>query len=345
MKLKDNNSPSVLLCDHACHDHTHSFDFFINLLATYFPIRRHRYERIYRYNLTKAQLAADPILIYHQFLPGRMNLAHPGKRAVYIPMYDNEWGSRWMWRRIALWNLPIIAFSKRILESAKQVNCTNILPLHFFPKPEIYTGLRGDPSVLLLWDRGQAGLDLIQQLFAPGDFREIIILRHPEDNVKLKTEKASLLETYHVTLCEKPYLPREEFLQLFSRAGVFLAPRYREGIGHPYLEAMSMGKVVIANQDGTMDEYIEHGVNGWLVNYHHPTRLPIDQIRALHSQLPPTQALYERWLAESATAPSFISNLPRIPRLGIGKRLLDLIYHGLTIVEYGVYLLKRRFIK
>jgi len=46
--------------------------------------------------------------------------------------------------------------------------------------------------------------------------------------------------------------------------GIYVAPREFEGIGMSFLEAMSMGKAVIAVDKPTMNEYIENNKNGYL---------------------------------------------------------------------------------
>ena len=335
--------PTILLCDHACHDRTRSFDFFQKLLTSKgFRVFKHRYERFYRYGLTKEELAEDPVLLYHQFPPGRFRLGHPGHRAVWIPMYDGDWGSKWLWRKVALWGLPVIAFSRRQYAEATKARCQRVLPLHYFPDPRDYQGMRGDPKVLFLWERGQADFRLIRKLFGPGDFREIILLRHPEDCLQNDSDDDAAFKAYRVTLCEKPYLPRSEFLELLSRAGVFMAPRLREGIGHPFLEALAMGKVVIAHRDGTMDEYIQHGVNGWLVDYRHPQPLPVQTIQALHASLPDPMPCRKQWESEAAKVADFLLQTPRLKPLSPFAKGKDCLYNLLMIGEYLCYRMKER---
>jgi hypothetical protein len=61
--------------------------------------------------------------------------------------------------------------------------------------------------------------------------------------------------------------------ELMERANVFFAPRLEEGIGQSFLEAMSRGQCVVAPNQGTMNEYIIHGVNGLLYDNHDPQPL------------------------------------------------------------------------
>jgi len=64
-----------------------------------------------------------------------------------------------------------------------------------------------------------------------------------------------------------------------EKANVFFAPRLAEGIGQSFLEAFSRGQCVVAADQGTMNEYILHGVNGLLYNEKIPS--PLDFSRAI----------------------------------------------------------------
>lgn len=58
---------------------------------------------------------------------------------------------------------------------------------------------------------------------------------------------------------------------------IYVAPRYAEGIGMGYLEAMSEGRVVIAHDSSTHNEYIRNWDNGILVDFTKPIDLAITQ--------------------------------------------------------------------
>jgi glycosyltransferase involved in cell wall biosynthesis len=62
---------------------------------------------------------------------------------------------------------------------------------------------------------------------------------------------------------------RNDVPALLHAADVFVLPSLWEGMPIALLEAMSMGKAIIATKvDGTK-EFIEHGKNGWLVQESH----------------------------------------------------------------------------
>jgi glycosyltransferase involved in cell wall biosynthesis len=60
-------------------------------------------------------------------------------------------------------------------------------------------------------------------------------------------------------------LAHDRLLALMARADVFVQPSSPEGFGQVYAEAMSQGTPVIACRDEGPADYVQDGVNGWLV--------------------------------------------------------------------------------
>lgn len=60
-------------------------------------------------------------------------------------------------------------------------------------------------------------------------------------------------------------LPNREAVQEMSKADVFSLPSWREGFGVVYIEALSQGRPVIACRGEGIEDVIEHGENGLLV--------------------------------------------------------------------------------
>ena len=59
---------------------------------------------------------------------------------------------------------------------------------------------------------------------------------------------------------------RRQVADAMRRCVLFALPSRYEGLGCVYLEAMSTGKPVIACRGQGIDEIIQHGSNGWLIN-------------------------------------------------------------------------------
>jgi glycosyltransferase involved in cell wall biosynthesis len=60
-------------------------------------------------------------------------------------------------------------------------------------------------------------------------------------------------------------LPRRELANAFRRSAIFALPSFYEGLGCVYLEAMASEKVAIGCRGQGIEEIIQHGRNGWLV--------------------------------------------------------------------------------
>ena len=61
---------------------------------------------------------------------------------------------------------------------------------------------------------------------------------------------------------------KSDLYELIASSDLFIAPRYAEGIGMSFLEAMHLNCCVVAHDMSTHNEYINNGVNGILVNFH-----------------------------------------------------------------------------
>lgn len=80
-----------------------------------------------------------------------------------------------------------------------------------------------------------------------------------------KEEAIQLIEQLQLTKNITLEKFRQDVPQVLACADIFVLPSLWEGLPIGLLEAMAMGKTIIAsNVDGT-SEIIEHGVNGWLV--------------------------------------------------------------------------------
>ncbi len=304
--------PKLLLMDHQCHAKTQSVNFMHDLLSPHFDLHVHHYSRCYRIEVSNRQIREADYLIYFQYTPGRYRIFYNGTRSIFVPMYDNEWGSRWQWRRIALCGMPIISFCSRLARFARAQGVRNILDVRYFPNPASYRGMEGDPRIILLWERGQITFQSVKALFDSNDIKEVIIIRHRDEGVKRDAISPSDMRKYHVTLIDTEYLERDRYLALIRRAGTVIASRKKEGIGMAYLEAMAMKKVVVANHDATMDEYVQHGINGWLFDVDHPCKIGIQEILRLHANIPDPSAYYQRWLIDMKKIAPFVLIAPRI---------------------------------
>ncbi|MEI7901563.1 MAG: glycosyltransferase [bacterium] len=323
----------VVLFDHACHASTQSARFFYDLLSPHFDITVHVYEHFYRYQCPQAEVNRHDYALYFEFLPGRLKLFYPNTRSLFVPMYDNEWGSKWQWRRIAMTGMPVISFCARVTRFARAQGVRSVLDVRYFPDPGGYKDMEGDPRVLLLWERGQITFETVKALFQPHDFKKIILLRHPEERLTYAALSDQDIRNYHVEVIHTAFMPREQFIEVLRPAGAVLAPRMKEGIGMAFLEAMAMRKCVIAHRDATMDEYIEPGVNGLLFDAEAPRKLSISDVIRIHSTLPDPVTHYNRWLADKDKIVPFIQSTP-LASLSLAQAFAFYLCYPLAVFEF-----------
>jgi hypothetical protein len=109
------------------------------------------------------------------------------------------------------------------------------------------------------------------------------------------------------------WLPdKSQFRELLEGANVYFAPRREEGIGLSFLEAMAMGQCVVAADRPTMNEYVEHGVNGLLYNPDSPRPLDFTEAQKQgNNALQKVVAGRSAWLADNDDLVDFILTPPR----------------------------------
>lgn len=295
---------NILFVDHEAHLKTHSADFFLEILRESFDVKTFYYKKVYRFSIPDEDVAWADVIILWEFLYNRYDLGVPGKRCIFVPMYDNEWGSKWQWKRIAASGMPIISFCEAISRHAKKHGVANILDLRYFPNPADLPQERGEPKRIFLWERGEISRSTTEAILPPSN------------GYTFDVKKAN------------EFMPREEYLRRLSKCEIVIAPRMKEGIGMAFLEAMAMGKCVIANDDATMNEYIEDGKTGILCNFRSTLApIPYKEIGVVLSNVKSVmKSIYKRWESDKATIKQFIKSAATLPPLRMGSVQSNLRY-------------------
>lgn len=302
----------LLFIDHECHKKTRSAEFFLSVLRKAFDVVEHYYSQYYRTGAQKVAKDCDIAVIW-EFPISRWRFFFPGKRNVFVPMYDNEWASYWQWKRIAWSGMGVISFSDKVTEHARRCGVTNILDVRYFPDPDGLPKEKGDPKRVFLWERGEITQSVAEKLFPPADGYVFEVKRADE------------------------FLERDAYLERVAKCGIVIAPRRKEGIGMAFLEAMAMGKCVVANDDATMNEYIEEGENGVLFSSGILKPVAEDIIVRVRTNVAGSAAkLRERWLRGSRTVNDFVSNQhPCCP--SFANRLKILLVHPFFLTEGALH--------
>jgi glycosyltransferase involved in cell wall biosynthesis len=110
-----------------------------------------------------------------------------------------------------------------------------------------------------------------------------------------------------------------------------------------FLEAMAMGKCIVAHNDATMNEYIKDGVNGILFDADRPIAITESQVLSVRSNIHATkEQFYGVWLEDMKKISNFIFiQKPCAPFLL--NRLKILLSYPIFLIEGVCYYLKNKF--
>ena len=312
----------ILFIDHECHKKTRSSRFFLDILRSDHEVTEFYYKKAYEVSPGRALVDWADVVVFWEFLPHRFNIAYPSKRCVYVPMYDNEWQSKWIWRRIGYSGMSVISFCGEVSRHARMCGVKNILDVKYALKPEDFSSAKTGRKVLY-WDRGEFSESSVRSIFADGAVDEIKI--------------------------QRGFLPREEYEKMRREYSVYVQPRSKEGIGMAFLEQIAMGNCVIANAAPTMSEYIADGVNGILRDFSRQGLSPVtgDEIqKALNGVKALRRDIYERWLSDrEKIAAFFASSATSIPQVKNVRTLRHLVLFMLTVCEWCVKFLPRKLFR
>ena len=298
----------ILFIDHAVHQTTRSSRFFVDLLSAAFDVREHFYERFYRVGADVAMRESDAAVIW-EFPIARGRFYYPNKVNVFVPMYDNEWGSVWQWRRIAVSGMGVVSFCGKVSEHARRCGVKNLLDVRYFPDPSTLPQTAGDPKRVFLWERGGISRGQAETMFPAADGYTLVVKGANE------------------------FLPREEYLAKLASCGIVVAPRRKEGIGMAFLEAMAMGKCVVAHNDATMNEYIVDGENGILVDFDAPERIAFSRVEKARAGVAVAVARHwARWVEDAKKIAPFVASLPPC-RPSWAQRLVSAFEYPLYLAE------------
>jgi hypothetical protein len=186
---------------------------------------------------------------------------------VAIPMLDSpySWTTDLCLRTT---KSTVIAFGREQAEMYRKKGI-RVMPLKYacnLPVSKIphSGGLRG-----FFWERGPVRWEHVKKLIGNTQFDAILIKQAPDPGFTSSIISKDDVEKYQLQFVE-PWGTKEDYWNLLATCDVYFAPRPTEGIGMGFLEAMTMGLVVVAPDGPTMNEYIEHGKNGILYDLSNP---------------------------------------------------------------------------
>jgi len=262
------------------HKKTQSSQFFLDLLHKYFEVDIFWDMGDNHYENKNAIHDSYDAIIYFQLMPSINKLKFSYcKNIILVPMYDH----------IISYNdsdflqytgFKFISFSKTLDEKLKHLGLESFLIQYFPSSISIATSKKNLPKKkkfkIFFWQRGKdINLSLLKKILPLKQIDSILLHRlcyEKEKDPWFEEPTQKDIENYNIKLSSW-FETKNDFLETLNEYDIFIAPRLFEGIGMTFLEAMSLGKCVIAPNLPTMNEYIINYKTGILFDINNLKKL------------------------------------------------------------------------
>ena len=273
--------PKLLYIGHAYHNKTKSTAFLKEMFARDYDVETFDFDP-YNDNMQTHFLPLKgknyDVVVIFQIMPSIEKLRQyiSFEHCAFFPMYDGVPP-----RNDKIWyeyrDVNIINFSRTLHNELKSLGFSSYY-FQFFPKPLKITN-EGDEKSIFFWQRiNQININTVAKLIDLENIKHIHFHHaidpghefvEPGEEINKKATHSTWFDT------------REDMQKQMQKSAVYIAPRMFEGIGMSFLEAMAMGRCVIAPNNPTMNEYIKNGVNGILYDLNNTKYVDLSNIREI----------------------------------------------------------------
>jgi glycosyltransferase involved in cell wall biosynthesis len=287
-------SKKLVYVDHSYHNKTKSNTFLLDYLQKEFELEIIQDESWQGKPFPDLSFADEKYLgiIFFQNLPSTEILKTlKNNNLIFFPMYDQSGNLGFdFWNKHR--NLKIINFSQTLHKKLLKwgIESTHI---KYFPPPEEF--IPGEKNEVFFWQRlTDINFNTFKKLLGNTKLKIHIHKALDPGQTFLKPKKADE-QKFQITYSNW-FETKTEMQDLIKQKGIYIAPRNFEGIGLSFLEAMAMGKAVIAVDNPTMNEYIIHNETGYLFNLKKSKKIDLFRIEEIQKNTHVyMQAGYKKW--------------------------------------------------
>ncbi|MBU4370176.1 glycosyltransferase [Candidatus Parcubacteria bacterium] len=339
MSKTENDKPTLAFVDHSFHKKSHSGDFLRELFSEHFQITDFWDDSWDGGKQIKAmELNKYDYIFYFQLINSINELKKIKSKIIWAPMYDGvNLNDALYWKLLATFPVKIICFSEKIYNHCIKYSIEAIKIQYYF-EPKINTNIptkRGNH--FFFWYRGGITFEEIKKIIKPEDVDGFIYKSTPDPFKNKEVISKEDIKKYKIEMIESDFIPKNKYLELLSKSNIYIAPRKKEGIGMSFLEAMSMGLVIIGNDEATLNEYVKNNYNGCLFNKNSGfiNLKNIEEIR--NNSIISAKNGYEKWIEEEKFLTNFIfSNYTIKNKKWTLKNYFDYISYSARIIKYKI---------
>jgi glycosyltransferase involved in cell wall biosynthesis len=322
--------PKLAFIDHSFHQKTKASAFLLELLKKEYEVEIFRDEAWHkgpRVDLKRiSEEGYNPVVFFQVFRCPEEDIKYlRNKRVILFPMFDAcPVSADFFWKNYRhIPDVRFVNFSKTLHLRITKFGFTSkyfryFPPVEKTPQEKIDSGkLKG-----FFWQRtNRITWNHIRALIKKANFEKFNIHSAIDPpGFKFIQPGEEEIKQYNINIT-KWFTGREDYLRVVREANVFFAPRVKEGIGMAFLEAMAMGKCVVAADNPTMNEYITHGKTGLLYNPRRPEPLDFSNIEEICAGTRNfAHEGHKKWRQSQEELLAFIKEpLPKGNTEGVGK--------------------------
>ena len=272
MAVNKNNKLKLLWFDHSFHRKTMSTNFLKEILEKKFSISVF-WDDYWKGDepLPVSEINQYDYVFFFQTLLPFYKLKQIKAKIIWVPMFDSDPLSDMYWHCLSSIPIKILSFSEYLHKKCSEFNIES-LSLKYYLPPAFSDDIPKTGRHYFFWYRGSLRFSDIKVFIDPQNVDSFVYRSAPDPYFKEESFSKEDIEKYKLQIIrDVKFDSQEKYLELLKKSNIYIAPRRIEGIGISFLEAMAMGMVVVAYNNGTMNEYITHNYNGYLFdskNYH-----------------------------------------------------------------------------
>lgn len=268
----------LLYIGHAYHNKTKSTQFLQDIFKSEYEIVKFDYDP-YSDSENKfnelSNLEFDVVVLF-QIMP-QMGLIKKNikfRNIAFFPMYDGTpplTDSIWYEYK----DCNIINFSKTLHKECKKYGLSSYY-IQYFPCPKKVEDF-GDEKSVFLWQRiNKINPNIVDKVIGFENVNKFYHHQAPDPGQVIIKTFPMFWDKVEVSTW---FDTKEEMEKYLQKSSIYFAPRELEGIGMSFLDAMAMGRCVVAPDYPTANEYIKDGVNGYLYNLENTERKNLKNIK------------------------------------------------------------------
>ncbi|MDR3666846.1 MAG: glycosyltransferase [Ignavibacteriaceae bacterium] len=307
MTIIEGNKLKLLWVDHSYHKKTLSTNFLKEILEKIFSVNIF-WDDYWRggESLPVQEINKYDYVFFFQTLLPFSKLKQITAKIIWVPMFDGDPLSDKFWYCLSSLPIKIISFSEYLHKKCLQYNIQS-LPLKYYLQPAFSENIPKSGKHYFFWYRGSLRLSDIKGLIDPQNVDSFVYRSAPDPYFKEEVLSQEDIQNYKLQIIRDVKLDsRGKYLELLKKSNIYFAPRKIEGIGISFLEAIAIGMVVVAYNNGTMNEYIKHEYNGYLFDSD-DHQINFENLNiVLNNSKSTAQKGWEKWENDKITINDFI---------------------------------------